>query len=96
MPETPQPSATTRAHDAEDINIEYYTRVFGKCLEAAEGVVRNRLTSTVGDERRRLELDVATALFNRFYEDQAAIQNAERQARAMVSGIHSALESRRG
>lgn len=81
--------------DVEAQNIAVYERVFEKCLKAADRLIKEKGFSE-GTERRAACLQVATTVFKRFYDDQSAIQGAERQAKAMISSMASVLESRGG
>jgi len=77
--------------DQEDANIEVYERVFSKCLGAAARIVEKDRGSRNADR----ELQIAAAIFDRFYSDQVAQRSAKLQADAMIQGMTSVLEGRR-
>lgn len=81
--------------DQVDLNIEVYKNVFRKCLIAAEALVIDDIECGPGAERRSMTVDVAKAIFDRFYSDQAALSSGKLQAKAMIDGMTSVLEGRR-
>lgn len=82
--------------DVEAENIARYERVFSKCLDAAQRVAQQKFTGITAVATQELALEIATAMFKRFYADQSAIQGAERQARSMITALTSIMEGRGG
>lgn len=79
----------------EDLNIEVYEKVFLKCMGAAARIVIARHGNAVDDASRLNQVTIATAMFDRFYNDQTAMKAGAVQARAMIDGMNQVLEGRR-
>lgn len=87
---TPQPPKKAQ----EDLNIDVYESVFRKCLKAASKMADD-LTVSPGTEKRALTVDIAKAIFDRFYNDQTAMKAGATQAKAMIDGLTQVIEGRR-
>lgn len=81
--------------DQEDLNIEVYEKVFVKCMGAAARIIIHRHGDTPTEESKDRQVTIATAIFNRFYEDQNAMKQGKQQAEAMMAGLSQVLEGRR-
>lgn len=81
---------TTEAQKAGqvELNIDFYVKVYKKCLEEAEAIAHDK---NWGAEEA---FKIAETIFKQFFVDQTAIAGQARQTEAMVSGLHSVLESR--
>lgn len=87
--------APTPKKDQEDLNIEVYERVFGKCMDAAARIISSRHRDEPQPQSRDRQVQIAIAVFGRFYEDQNAMKQGKQQADAMLQGLTSVLEGRR-
>ncbi len=81
--------------DQEDLNIECYERVFLKCMGAAARIITQRHGSDPTDESKDRQVQIAAALFDRFYSDQVSMKSGKLQAEAMIQGMTQVLEGRR-
>jgi hypothetical protein len=93
MPDDPLttfPIAPPTKKTQEDLNVEVYENVFKKCLEAA-----GRLVYPGSDSDRENQVKIATAIFDRFYNDQTAMKAGATQAKAMIDAMTQVLEGRR-
>jgi uncharacterized protein (DUF885 family) len=81
--------------DQEDLNIEVYKRVFKKCMAASKSVIGDRERGDDLDLWLGRQVEVAKAMFDRFYNDQTAMKAGQIQAKAMIDGMTSVLEGRR-
>lgn len=99
MPETPAPPSETAKKapkkTQEDLNIEVYEKVFLKCMGAAARILTARHGSDPTDASKRNQVKIATAIFDRFYNDQTAMKAGQIQAKAMIEGMTQVLEGRR-
>lgn len=77
--------------DQVDLNIEVYEKVFGKCIEAATRLLEERQM----DYSTAQKVEVAKAIFDRFYQDQGIITQANIQSEKVVSSISRLFEGRR-
>ena len=71
-----------------ELNIVYYAGIYRKCLEEAE---------KIGKEMQYSRADVfamAEAIFKQFFSDQTSIAGQVRQTEAVMTGMHSVLQSR--
>lgn len=89
------PTAPAPKKDQEDLNIEAYQRVFGKCIKAAEELVGDRIASDVDPKANEFIVDIAKEIFSRFYDDQNSMKQSKQQADAMIHGLSQMLEGRR-
>jgi len=80
--------------DVEDLNIAAYERVFAKALDAAARL-EPKITMGTKDRDTRV-LQIGTAIFRQFFTDQGNIQQAQRNAEAMVKGISGVMDGRTG
>lgn len=103
MPETsevPTPAPETVAWPVtvppkktqEDVNVEVYENVFLKCMGAADRILGGGNSSTARNEN---QVKIASAIFDRFYNDQTALKAGGIQAKAMIEGMTQVLEGRR-
>lgn len=96
LPVAPEPTAESpKMKLPEDLNLEIYSKLFDKCLVAAESLVSKRLRTEKETERQKMTLDVAKTIFERFYNDQNAMKQGKQQAEAMLHGLTQVLEGRR-
>jgi len=106
MPETPAaptpepaiaawPIATPPKKTQEDVNVEVYENVFKKCMGAAARILIARHGEGVTDAAKLNQVTIATAIFDRFYNDQSAQKAGAVQAKAMIDGLTQVLEGRR-
>lgn len=88
----------------EEVNVEVYEEVFKKCMAAAARIIVARhgdaLTDAsrlnqVTDASRLNQVKIASAIFDRFYNDQTALKAGGIQAKAMIEGMTQVLEGRR-
>ena len=87
---TPSPKKTQ-----EDLNIEVYEKVFLKCMGAAARIITHRHGSDPTEQSKNLQVTIAAAIFDRFYNDQTAMKAGQIQAKAMIEGMTQVLEGRR-
>lgn len=87
---TPSPKKTQ-----EDLNIEVYEKVFLKCMGAAARIITHRHGSEPTEESKDRQVTIATAIFDRFYNDQSSMKAGQVQAKAMIEGMTQVLEGRR-
>lgn len=90
-PATPPPPKKTQ----EDVNIEVYEKVFLKCMGAAARIITHRHGGEPTDESKDRQVQIAAAIFDRFYNDQTAMKAGQIQAKAMIDGMTQVLEGRR-
>lgn len=89
LPVNPPPCVSPLvAKTQEEVNIDVYESVFKKCMDAADRVL--------GDHRNtQNQIVIASAIFDRFYNDQTAMKAGAVQAKAMIDGMTQVLEGRR-
>lgn len=69
--------------DQEDANIKTYEKVFKKCMEAAGRIANEK------------QVDIAIAIFDRFYNDQSTMRQAALQMKSMMEVVSSLIGGRR-
>jgi len=74
--------------DQVDLNIEFYTSIYRKCLREAETIAHEK---NWGSDS---VLEMAETIFKQFFADQTAVAGQSRQTKALVDGMQSVLESR--
>lgn len=93
-PDAPLPVVPAKK-EQEDINIEVYEKVFLKCMGAAARIISFRHGSDPTEESKDRQITIATAIFDRFYNDQTAMKAGKIQAQAMIDSMTHLLEGRR-
>ena len=90
--DAPAPSvvATPVKKDQDDLNIEHYERVFSKCMCAAGRMLRQEVSGGID-----LKVTIATAIFDRYFNDQSTLKAGQNQAKSMMEGLTQLLEGRR-
>jgi hypothetical protein len=71
-----------------ELNVDFYSAIFVKCLDAAEKIGNDRTYS------RDETFKIAETIFKQFFVDQTALAGQERQTKAIMDGMHSVLEAR--
>lgn len=90
-PPPPPPVSSPPKKTQEDVNIEVYEKVFMKCMAAGARIMNARY----GTVNKEDQISIATAIFDRFYNDQTAMKAGQIQAKAMIDGMTQVLEGRR-
>jgi hypothetical protein len=95
-PTPPPPSISPPVKKTqEDVNIEVYEAVFLKCMGAAARIILHRQGDSIDNTVRVNQVTIASAIFDRFYNDQTAMKAGAIQAKAMIDGMTQVLEGRR-
>jgi hypothetical protein len=92
FPLPPPPPKSVAKKTQEDVNVEVYENVFLKCMGAADRILGGGNSSTARNEN---QVKIASAIFDRFYNDQSAQKAGAVQAKAMIDAMTQVLEGRR-